>query len=285
MEGTAMRHACVYAIIQFRPFIETGEFANIGVVLMSAKYKYIDFQLLTRSQRVTNFFAEIDRHVYREAVAAFKEEMERYVSLINADRHFREISLSSTNTVEMYFSDLLKTREGLIRFDASRVVLTENPNEKLQELFEFYVNRNFVTIEYQQELLEGKVKKILAKEKLNLQSAKVGTTDFSINFPFVKKDKDKHVVGVIKPLHVAQDDSTRILTTGGGWVDRIRRLKKYKSLPNDVLFVLNAPPETSERRYSAFLEIKNDLLDLEIEVASSSIETRVVDFAHRLMQH
>lgn len=278
-----MKHACVYAIIKFRPFIETGEFANIGVVLMSTSFKYIDFQLLTRPKRVTSFFGELDKHVYRDAMAAFKEEMERFTDLVNNvafDGIYRPLN---TNIAEMYFSNLLKAREGLIRFDDSRLVLTDNPKEKLQELFEFYVKRNFVTVEYQQKLLENQVKDLLHREHLHFQPSKVGTADFLINFPFVKRNGAGQVLGIIKPLHVAQEDTTRILTTGGGWVDRIRRLKRHKALPDDVLFVLNSPPENAERRFNAYLEIKDDLIDLGVTVAPSTNANEVVNFAHNLI--
>ena len=48
---------CRYAILRFLPYVETGEFANVGVVLMSTAGRYFGFRLLGRRvARVTHFF-------------------------------------------------------------------------------------------------------------------------------------------------------------------------------------------------------------------------------------
>lgn len=61
--------ACRYAIVQFAPHVETGEFANVGVVLMCPQTGYFDFKLQTRKhKRVTDFFDELPRDVYLRAV-------------------------------------------------------------------------------------------------------------------------------------------------------------------------------------------------------------------------
>lgn len=54
------KQAGVYAIVQFRLYVETGEFANVSVVLTSTGHRYIDFRLLRRRGRVTQFFRELD---------------------------------------------------------------------------------------------------------------------------------------------------------------------------------------------------------------------------------
>ena len=56
-----MNTACHYAIVRFMPFIETGEFANVGVVMFAPQARYFGFKLLVNRQaRVTNFFEQLD---------------------------------------------------------------------------------------------------------------------------------------------------------------------------------------------------------------------------------
>ncbi len=42
--------ACRYAVVQFAPYRETGEFANAGVVLMCPETGHFDFKLQTPHQ-------------------------------------------------------------------------------------------------------------------------------------------------------------------------------------------------------------------------------------------
>ena len=61
MENGMKKIACRYAIIQFMPYTETGEFANVGVVLACPETGYFDFKLQTkRYARITAFFNELD---------------------------------------------------------------------------------------------------------------------------------------------------------------------------------------------------------------------------------
>lgn len=56
---------CQYAIVRFTPFVETGEFANVGIVLFAPRQKSLLFKLVTkRYARITGFFHELDAGVY-----------------------------------------------------------------------------------------------------------------------------------------------------------------------------------------------------------------------------
>ena len=49
--------ACRYAILKFLPYTETGEFANVGVVLACPATGFFGFKLETRRYaRFTDFF-------------------------------------------------------------------------------------------------------------------------------------------------------------------------------------------------------------------------------------
>lgn len=72
------RIACQYAIVRFAPFIETGEFANVGVVMMAAREGYFGFKLETqRYGRVTRFFEELDVKLYRATLYDLRDELRR----------------------------------------------------------------------------------------------------------------------------------------------------------------------------------------------------------------
>lgn len=63
--------ACQYAIVRFAPYVETGEFANVGVLMVAPRQPYFGFKLETRRHgRITRFFEELEPKFYREALRA-----------------------------------------------------------------------------------------------------------------------------------------------------------------------------------------------------------------------
>lgn len=273
------KFACQYALLRFRPFVETGEFANVGIVLMAPEARFFGFRLLKRYGRITQFFHQLDRKVYLEGKDLFKEELDRFAG------DLRRLALDGRKTqpdltlARNLFTELVRPREAMLQFAEQRVVLAENPKEKLGQLFDHYIERNFVTKEYQERLLENTVRKLLFRAQIGLQyqREKIGTPDFTVNFPFVLM-ADGKAQRIIKPLHLAQGDTTKILTHGGQWVDKVRRLRKRNALPEDVLFPVTAPQNDS-KAYDAFTEIRDDLVSARVRVVAANDESSILRFA------
>jgi hypothetical protein len=279
LEYTVKKFACQYALLHFRPFVETGEFANVGIVLMAPEARFFGFRLLKRYGRITKFFHQLDRKVYLEGRELFKEELDRIAG------DLRRLALDGrkpqpdVTLARNLFAELVRPREAMLQFAEQRVVLAENPKEKLGELFDHYIERNFVTKEYQERLLENTVRKLLFRARVGAQyqREKIGTPDFAVNFPFVLM-ADGKAQRIIKPLHLAQGDSTKVLTHGGQWVDKVRRLRKRNALPADVLFPVTAPAANS-KPYEAFQEICDDLLEARVQVVPANDEGLILQFA------
>ncbi len=273
------KFACQYALLRFRPFAETGEFANVGIVLLAPEARFFGFKLLNRYGRITQFFKELDKKVYLNGRELFKEELERFAAQL------RKFALDGRKTVPDIrlaidlFAELVRQREAILQFDERRVVLADDPNAKLNALYDFYVERNFVTKEYQERLLESSIRKLLFRAQVgeNYRQEKLGDADFAVNFPFVRMEKG-NAERVIKPLYLAQTDTTKIITHGGQWVDKIRRLRKRQVLPDNVMFPVTAPV-LDTRAYRAFEEIRDDLAAERVEVVTANSDQKILDFA------
>ena len=278
--------ACQYALLRFRPFVETGEFAIVGVVLLSPEGRFFGYKLLKKYGRITQFFHQLDHKVYLNGKALFSEELDRFAA------HLRRNALDGRKRVPDValatglFAELTRPRDAMLHFDECRVVLAADPQAKLDELFDHYVERNFVMKAYQERLLENSVRRMLYRADTAIgtqyQPAKVGTEDFIVNFPFVRRT-DQQIDRIIKPLYLAQDDPTRILTHGGQWVDKVKRLRKRCALPRHVLFPIAPPPEGS-KAYPAYQEIRDDLINADVEVVLAHDEASVVAFAGAIDQ-
>ena len=273
------RFACQYALLRFRPFVETGEFAIVGVVLMAPEARFFGFRLLERYGRITRFFHQLDRNVYLSGLDLFKEELKRFAGdlrRMTLDGRKRRVDLTLARNM---FAELVRPREAMLQFDDQRIALADDPGVKLDTLFDHYVERNFVTKEYQERLLETSVRKLLFRANVGAQykPQRIGNAEFTVNFPFVAM-ADGLADRIIKPLHLAQDDSTKVLTHGGQWVDRIRRLRKRHVLPDEVLFAVKTPANNSQQ-FEAFEEIRDDLLHEAVQVVPANDENLILEFA------
>lgn len=275
------KFTCQYALLRFRPFVETGEFANVGVVLLSPEGRFFGYKLLKKYGRITQFFHQLDRKVYLDGKALFLEELERFAA------HLRQHALDGrkrTPDIALatgLFAELTRPRDAMLQFDERRVVLAQDPKAKLKELFDHYVERNFVTKAYQERLLENNVRRLLFRADtaigLQYRQEKVGTPDFIVNFPFVRT-VDSVVDRIIKPLYLAHDEPTRVLTHGGQWVDKIHRLRKRRALPEHVLFPV-IRPSPNAKAFAAYEEIRDDLTRADVQVVLASDEPLILDFA------
>jgi len=80
-----MKHACQYAIVHFLPYIETGEFANIGVVLFCQEKCFFDFRLLQKGRsRITHFFDKLEPEIFIQGKKLFEKELIRIRTMLNA---------------------------------------------------------------------------------------------------------------------------------------------------------------------------------------------------------
>lgn len=177
------------------------------------------------------------------------------------------------------FAEFVRPREAMLQFDDQRLVLADDPQAKLDALFDHYIERNFVSKEYQERLLENMVRRLLVGERLGAayRPEKVGNQDFTVSFPFVRLQEGRPE-RVIKPLYLAQDDTTRLLTHGGQWVDKVRRLKKRNALPQAVMFPVKAPARDT-KLYQAYEEIREDLQAAGVTVVAANDDVSILQFA------
>ena len=273
--------ACHYAIVRFAPFVETGEFANVGILMMAPRQRYFGFKLETRRHgRITRFFEELDSTLYREALYALREELSRVHETLNAHGFDGRRKTNDIDFARQLFSEVIRARESIVRFSEPRIVLAKEPKQKLKELFSFYVERNFVTKKYKEAVLEKGIRKWLYQAQIGerFQRMALGDDEYQATFPFVEQVEDQPVK-VIKPLHLAQDKPSRIIDHGGAWLFRIEELRRRNRLPDKVMFTVAGPEKQNDRRHHAFDEIVGRLEETGIDVVPYRDKQRVIQFA------
>lgn len=268
--------ACRYAVVQFAPYRETGEFANAGVVLMCPESGYFGFQLQTRrTKRITGFFDELPRSVYLRAIKAMEDELRRVASVVA-----QAPGAGRAEYLRQVFDSLVHPREALVRFSAPRAVMTAEPATELTRQFEHCVERAFATPEYVEKAMEKRIKHLLDSLKLPTPflPQRVGDESFYANFPLAQKQGDT-LTKIIKPFRLNQDEPVDIYEHGDAWLKKIERLRDRNLLPHDVLFAVKAPPLLDAKRHAAFEEICSDLMKLDVQTVDEQADREITEFA------
>jgi Protein of unknown function (DUF3037) len=279
MENGMKKFACRYAIVQFLPYSETGEFANVGLVLTCPATGFFEFKLeIRRYGRVTGFFDELPADVYRTAMKLMEGELTRVRRLV----HEQPSGPNRADQIRALLDGLVHPREAIVRFGPVRPLLTEDPRAELDKLFDYYVDRSFATPEYVEHSIAKRLHGLIANLQLSapFRAERIGDEQIHASFPLVQRQHDQ-VAKVIKPFNLAQSEANGIFDHGDAWLQKIRRLRKRQLLPRDVLFAVAVPPSTDIKRYSAYQEICTELQMEDVQIVEQGADSIILDFAAR----
>lgn len=270
---------CQYAIVRFAPFIETGEFANVGIVLIADKKQFFGFQLEEKKYtRITHFFDKLEAKVYLTAIKNIQKELERVADVLNQHGFAKRNDTNDVNFAHGLFNEIIRPRETIIKFGKMRTVLTDDPEKTLKELFGYYVQRDFVDKEYQEALLVKGVRKLLvdANAAKRFKQAKIGNDIYHANFPFVEKNTDDNIK-IIKPLYLGHDDPCKLYDHGATWMNKITRLRELNLLDGNVLFTVQGP-RGNNNQMDAFNDITSTLRKNDVDVVAFDKKQQIIDF-------
>jgi hypothetical protein len=277
------RLACQYAIIRFLPYAETGEFANVGVLLACPTTGYLDARLLPTKNtgRITAFFDQLDKRIYRDSLMYIDEELERIRDALG-DR----AGLEGATIIQQTFAEIIRPREALLRFSETRVILADNEEQVLDKLFARFIGRDFVSKQYHDRFLERGVRRMLAKANLRqyFKPAEIGNDYLHATVPFVYLRYGDPALA-IKPLDLAKDKPNQVFEHGGHWVDRIRRLRKHDLFRGQMLFAVEEPTAADDITRQAAKEIIAELRENHVEVVSASDFSAITAFAAGATSH
>jgi hypothetical protein len=277
------RVACNYAAVRFRPYPETEEFANIGVVLSCATEGLFLFRVDTsHRKRVTDFWPELDPAVFSEGRARLVQELERLGRELTPAGREGDLPLVVAPEVHRaLFQELTRPRETLFRLSGVGTALSHDPQATLDALYADLVERQFaLTHEYQEARMRQALQEVLHSHDLLrfYRESRLGNDDFHVRMPFVYL-VNQRAVRAIRPLNLGQDEPTEIRDHGDAWLSRVHRLQTMRAMPDRMLFVVREPDSADTRRRRACDEILGELTRGGVEVVSFAEQSRVIAFA------
>jgi len=277
-----------FAVIRFLPYRESGEFVNIGVAMMCPQINHFDFLVERRKRkRITNFFPELDyKGIFAGGVKHLEYELNRNKAIVEADCDANQgiFNFKVQHRIDA-FQNLVAPTEDLFQFSEIGTGITHDPKPKLRELFDYYVERQFI---HQKERHEDVMKKRLVATFDNLHlrrfyelDKRIGTDDYHVTLPLVHLHDGK-AQKAIKPLDLNLDETTSIYEKGLKWEQRIEMLRQFHCLPEKILFAVEEPTTRGLKQNDAFKFVLDKLHNCGAEIANFQDTDRIINFANIL---
>ncbi len=159
----------------------------------------------------------MDANTYKAAMTTVGAELSHFAALAREHGFLANGSPGAIAFAQKVFHEIIRPREGIVRYSGARVVMAADPAVTLHELFQHYVERSFATREYQETVLERGLRMLLQRARLGarFESCRVGDDGFHVTFPLVET---RDAMPVSFPGTV---------TTSGSSVPRGRRVRTF----------------------------------------------------------
>jgi len=187
----------------------------------------------------------------------------------------------SKTDIDLY-SELIRDREDIIRFSGNRALFCSDPVATVDQLFEHYVHRSFLSEPGYEEKMKKQVRDLLNQYQLSEQykEGRIGEEDkYAVKFPFINQVTKRTI---IKPIHFKHDKPSQLIDHGLTWLGKIQQLHKLGFItPDQFLFTYNAPCENQKKLYDAFSEIRQQIENEGIFMTNVDNQDDIVRFASR----
>ncbi|HCI4395301.1 DUF3037 domain-containing protein [Klebsiella pneumoniae] len=274
-----MTTPCLYSIVRYAPYAETEEFANIGVVMCAPKENFFDFQITKRNDsRVRSFFH--DDCIFPVA----KDTIQRELQFAKAQAS----QIVGHQQLAQFFRYFTSKKESIFQFSSTRVVLSADPKEELEHIYNRYVNHSDYTKERREDVLAREIKRSIDRIDGLKNAFKPESIDgFYAKFtmPLVAK-KQNIIQCAIKPLAFTQSEPGKMMEHSDTWVMRITRAAEENLLATeDILFTLEIPDSPSSGQRKVIDTIKRTMDAKKINHTSADNHNETINFAKKILAH
>lgn len=272
-----MNDVVQYSIIRFRPLPETGEFANVGIVLFDRKERQFLYKIVPkRFRRVTQFFNTLHPNVFASSITLLQSELDRLSAVFQR---------SAGDAITVLENFLRQGRESVWTFSDIRALLADAPLEDvLDRLYETYVGRNFINFDYQELIMVREIRAYLRRRSVFDFTERVIEDEIvPVKFPLVSETNGTRV---IKPISLSQRTTLGIIDHSATWHDRFRLLiKRNRLTPENVLIPMTGPVGDDSALQEAFSTAKDEFSNLGVSIVDRSDVDAVLNFAKRRPEH
>lgn len=271
MNKLAMR----FTVVRFMPYIETREFANVGIILICPKTGFFNYKLENKYQRLSKFFKYFDAKIYKQALLSFSDELERIKDNLEKSQK------NNPEILRALFDHLARPRDAIICTSDVGVTTGMSEQIELDRLFSYYAEHSFAK-EQHEELLTKQIQNMIKdiQTPFPFVQTKIGNDEYYANFPMVQKQEEK-VRKIIKPLYLGQNNSSDIIQKYDKWVSIINRLRSFSSIGHDakIMFPFQISENQTNAQKNALDLILQDTKNTGIKLINKNDSDEIEKFA------
>lgn len=269
------QYAMRFAVIRFMPYVQTREFANIGIVITHPKSGWFDFKIETRYSRLSRFFRHFDASAYRATVKAFSEELQ-YIKDMAA--------ISTPEQIRAMLEHIARPREAVISTSSVGTTLAADPAQELTRLFDYYIGHSFAQSQHEAELtrhIQNLIRQIHTAYPFK-ESTIGDESGFHATLPLVQKTENGNIRKIIKPIYFGQKDPADIYHKADKWIASIKRLKRggYIEQP-EIMFAYQAPENPADAQKKALSDVLTELQEQQFLITDKSNIGQITQFAEQ----
>jgi hypothetical protein len=240
--ATEVKRPCQAISVRYVHDVRTGEFLNIGVVLMSPGNDFVGAQFITHWARVTGAFPDAEPVHLRRIVRAIMHACDAWLAATS-----QQLQLTRVNDIETFLRTVIEfDGDASIRFSPIISGVTANPKGTLDELFYLYAGRH-AEPEPRQSREDADVWRSfivkLAKPEivLHLRPHVLSVPHYSLSFEHSWMNGQWNAT---QPLSLDMLDPNRIREKATQWTGRLMTVRPSTLDTNVCLLVGMPPPET-----------------------------------------
>lgn len=248
------KYACKYVVLRFAPYSETGEFANVGVLLYSKTHNSFVFKLdvIDIGARVSKFFHINDKKVFKFAMASYQKEL-AFIQEQVAHHHM---------TAQEAFEFLVKPRATLLRFSEIRTVITDSIDGTLNSIFGRMVSHSSASQVKNRQKLSSLLRSQLDSLRLErpFRKHKFAKSVFEATYDFIQLNEQGEPLKLIQPIDINGRLTPKEIF---GVVDnnevRLNRMASLGILPKKVLLPFSLNQNRTQEVDAAWSIVKDEL--------------------------
>ena len=251
------KYACKYVVLCFAPYSETGEFANVGVLLCAKSNNSFVFKLDTTDvgARVSKFFHINDKRIFKFAMTSYQKEL----------AFIQEQVANHYMTAQDAFDFLVKPRATLLRFSEVRTVITDSIDVTLNSIFARMVSLTSASQTKSRQRLSSLLRSQLDSLHLErpFRQYKFAKSVFEAKYDFTQLSEQGEPLKLIQPIEVKDKLTPKeIFEVVGKNEVRLNRMASLGLLPQRVLLPFSLSENRTKEADEAWSIVKSELSDI-----------------------
>ncbi|MDP8079768.1 DUF3037 domain-containing protein [Phocoenobacter skyensis] len=233
-----MKTPILYSFVRFRPYIETGEFVNVGLLMCEPQTQKLTFGLVPKnSGRVNHFF--YNSRIFEEIRDTINSELKYIKKIVENDFRF------SPEEVARFFHNFVDCKEGIVQYSNAVVGVVDDPQANFSQLYREYIHFGGVKSVSQENNIVREFKDLFKAQSNpifnNYKECLVKGETSKFKLPLALKDNnDNKVIRGIKPLAFDQNETASMIEHCDSWVAKINRSTAEGLIKKDcILFALD----------------------------------------------